>query len=217
LTRVHRAWLLAAALVAGSASSVQGQAPEEAPAGRPAAPEWAVGLRLGAFEMTNSSESWDAVFGGPMPQLGGQLEVRVWQRFMVAIAADWGEASGRRILPTRPPIRTDVGTTLSHLPAHLTLGWFPIAQRPWELFVGAGPSLLSWRESSLGNSRSDTTTGGHAVLGGRRHLRRFTLGGEVRWSTFPDAAGDRAAMAFFDEDDMGGFSVHFVALHRLGR
>jgi hypothetical protein len=212
--------LLSAVLLA-LATAAAGQLPpvdppdSEEPARRSAEPRWSLGLRLGAFEMTNAPDSWDAVYGSPMPQLGGQVELRLWRHLMVALAADWGEASGHRILPTQPPIRTEFGTNLTYLPAHLTLGWVARADRPWELTFGLGPSLLTWRESSDGDSNSDSVVGGHVAFGARRNLARFALGAEVRWSTFADSAGDRGAMAFFDEDDMGGLALQLVALWRL--
>jgi hypothetical protein len=193
------------------------EAQEEERRFRPAEPEWGLGLRFGAFHMVNSSSSYDAVYGDPLLQIGGQLELRLWDRFLVAVSADWGEVSGRRVILTPSPTPTEIGTTLTYTPAHLTVGWFVLADRPWELYLGVGPSLLSWSQSGVVRGDSGSSTGGHGVAGLRRAMgSTWSLGGDLRWTFFPDAMGEHNVSAYFGEDDMGGLTLQLLAQWRLG-
>lgn len=211
-------WLVGLALLWAAGAGAQSPEPaeEQTRRWRPAEPEWALGLRVGAFQMINSSNSYDAVYGDPLLQVGGQVELRLWRRVLVAVSADWGEVSGRRVILTPSPTPTDVGVTLTYQPSHLTVGWFVLADRPWEVFLGAGPSHLSWSQSNVLRGDSGSAVGGHALAGTRRQMGAFTLGGELRWSTFPKAMGEHNVSAFFGEDDMGGLTLQLVALRRLG-
>jgi hypothetical protein len=225
-------WLLAATLVWAApahsqeppveplppAQTEEEQEPVEERARRlsPAEPEWNLGLRAGAFQMTNSSRSYDAVYGDPLFQAGGQVEVRLWHRFVVIAGADWGEVSGRRVLLTPRPTPTEAGVTLTYVPAHLTLGWYVLADRAWEVYLGGGPSYLTWSQSGVVRGDSGTSTGAHAALGVRRPTgERLVLGGDLRWAAFPNAMGDHGVSAYFGDDDMGGVTFQLLAQWRL--
>ncbi|MFP3941579.1 MAG: hypothetical protein ACLF0P_14875 [Thermoanaerobaculia bacterium] len=176
------------------------------------------GVRLGGFEMINAEDSYDAVFDDPMPMLGVQLDWRWRQRWVLEATLDYGEVDGERVLLADPPVGTGVDETLTYVPVHLTASWSFYHFDPWELRAGAGPSLLWWEDESGGElagvdaSDDGTELGANAALSLRRAFTAWTLGGELRWSTFPDAVGDAGVTEFFDEDDPGGVSVHVIAL-----
>lgn len=176
------------------------------------------GVRLGGFEMINSEDSYDAVFDDPMPMLGLQLDWRFRRRWVLEATLDWGEVDGERVLLADPPVGTGVDETLTYVPLHLAASWSFYRADPWELRVGAGPSLLWWEDDSdvelagVDTTEDGTEIGASAILSVRRAFTAWTLGGELRWSTFPDAAGDSGVTRFFDEDDLGGASLHVVAL-----
>lgn len=182
--------------------------------------ELRAGFRLGAFDMVNSPDSYDAVYGDPLPLVGGHLEVRTWRRLWLEVSLDLGQVDGERVLLTDPPRGTGVGTTLTYVPLHLAASWRldnPERGGPWETRVGLGPSFLSWEDDGGVSSSDGTEVGGNVVFSVRRHRQRWIFGGELRWSTFPDAVGGSGPTVtnFFDEDDLGGVSLTFLALRRF--
>lgn len=195
--------------------------PEGVPARRST---WTAGVRGGLFDMTNSADAYDAVYGDLMPRIGGQLELDRWRRLRFALTLDYGQVDGERVLLTDPPRGSGVDAELTMLPVHLTAAWRLRPFSRWDWYLGAGPSLLDWEDESAGESSSGTDFGGSVVLGLRRQPRApavgarplgWQLGGELRWSTFPDALPDGGVAGFFDEDDPGGLSLTFVALRRF--
>lgn len=175
-----------------------------------------LGLRAGGFEPSNAQDSYDAVYGDTMIQVGGQFEVHTDRRLFFAATLDYGTADGETVAPTRPPVSTGIGTELTLSPLHLTAAWLLRPRdRAWNLYLGAGPSLLAWSETSDIGDTSASDIGASAVFGLRRELRSWSVGGELRWSTFPNALPDEGLAARFGEDDLGGFGLHLVALYRL--
>jgi len=175
---------------------------------------WRLGLRLGAFDMINSSDSYDAVYGEPMPQLGIALEAQV-RRWLIGLTWDHGEVDGEQVLPSRPPRSTGVGETLTYRPLSLTAAWVINPEARWRWHVGAGATLLDWEDEGASRSADGSDTGGHVVGGVRRDRRGWTFGGELRWSTIPDAVGEAGITRFFGDDDLGGVALHVVALYRI--
>lgn len=207
------ALLLAAALLLPAPAAVAQGA---------ASPHWAAGFRLGGFEMTNSSDSWDAVYGDVMPLVGGQVEWNL-TRWRFAASLDYGTVDGERVLPTAGGnvIGTGVDQELTLIPLHLTAAWRINPAAAWEWSLGAGPSLLDWTEDGPAGSTGSTDLGGSVVLGLRwqRGVARgaaWDFGGELRWSTFPGAFDDTGGLAnFFDEDDPGGLALSLLAVRRF--
>lgn len=173
------------------------------------------GLRIGAFEPTNSQRSYDAVFGGAMLQGGAELDLGVGRHLLVLLAADYGRVDGERVLPTTPPRKTGIGERLTLLPVHLDAGWQLRPGRIWVPYLAAGPTWLHWRDASGDQSRSADDFGGNVLVGLRRDAARWSFGGEVRYSSIPDAIGRGGISKLFGEDDLGGFALHFVARRRL--
>jgi hypothetical protein len=214
--RAPRAVALALAALLGPLA-VSAQEPDAAPAPKPPPPppRFEVGLRLAGFEMVNSADSYDAVYGDTLLLYGVEAAVVLRGRWLLALAWERGEVDGERVLLTRPPRPTGVSTTLTYAPLHLTLGWILRPAALWEARLGAGPTLLDWDDSSAGESQGGTDTGWHLGAGLRRRVGRWSLGGELRYSSIPDAVGEGGVSAFFDEDDLGGVELAAVAAWRL--
>lgn len=177
--------------------------------------ELRAGFRLGAFEMVNSPDSYDAVYGDPMPLVGGHLEGRVWRRLFLEASLDFGQVDGERALPG-----LGIDTTLTYVPLHLAASWRldrPDRGGPWETRAGIGPSFLWWEDDGGISSADGTDVGANVVLSVLRLREHWLFGGELRWSTFPDAVGGSGATVTnrFDEDDLGGLAVSFLALRRF--
>ncbi len=177
--------------------------------------KWRLGGRLGAFEMINSADSYDAVFGEPMPQLGLALEAEVRGRLLLGLSFDYGRVEGEQVLPSRPPRPTGVDETLTYQPLSLTAAWVFNREARWRFYAGGGATLLFWKDEGASRSADGTDPGAHAVLGLRRAGEGFQWGAELRYSTVPDAIGEAGISRFFGEDDLGGLAVTFVGMWRL--
>lgn len=179
--------------------------------------EWSWGLRAGLFEMVNAPDAYDAVFGDPMPQLGAQIEALWRSRWLLSAALDYGQIDGERVFLTDPPLGTGIDEELTLMPIHLTAAYRFRPDALWDVYAGAGPSFLSWKDESELDSESGSDFGGSLVLGVRRQppAARWRFGGELRWSTFPGALPDDGVAGFFDEDDPGGLSLSLLALRRF--
>ena len=214
---LDRTFAAAAVLIALVAAGPAAAQPPEPPSGERPPRELRAGLRLGAFEMINSPDSYDAAFGDPIPLLGGHLEWQVLPRWLLVLTLDYGQVDGERVLPADPPIRTGIDETLTYIPLHLSAAWRLDRGGDWALHLGGGPSLLSWEDDAGISSADGTEVGGHFLVSLRRLRPRWIFGGELRWSTFPDAVEDGGATLteFYDEDDLGGLSLHLVALRRF--
>jgi len=181
-----------------------------------AGPSWHLGLRAGTFEPT-ASETYDALWGETMVQLGVQVDARFERGWFVALSVDRGEADGELVAPgPSGPIPTGEPTTLTLTPIHLTVGGIARRDRPWSLYFGGGPSLLQWEDDNAIAPEDRTDSGFHGVAGVRRSFARAGVAAEARWSSIPDALGEGGVSAAFGEDDLGGLALNLVLSFRLG-
>jgi hypothetical protein len=206
--------VLAAACAAALAPTAAAQPPADPPADPPPPTTWAWGLRAGLFEMVNAADSYDAIFGEPMPRVGVQVEVDWRRRWRFAGSVDLGRVDGERVFLTDPPRGTGIDEELTMVPVHLTAAYRFRPRETWDVYAGLGPSYLSWKDETDFDSESGSDVGGSLVAGVRRQppAARWRFGGELRWSTFPGALPDGGVARFFDEDDPGGLSLTFLAL-----
>ena len=209
-----RPWTLLAAPLAAALCTTAAAA-QPAPRTPPPPSRVEVGVRLAGFEMVNSADSYDAVYGETMPVGGVEAAAVLRGRLFLALAYERGEVDGERVLLTRPPRPTGVPTELTYAPLHLTLGAVLRPRARWQVRLGAGPTLLDWQDASAGESQGGTDLGWHLAAGLRRELRRWSLGGELRYSTIPDAVGEGGVTQFFGDDDLGGLELAAVASYRL--
>lgn len=178
-------------------------------------PSWHLGARLGAFDMINSSESYDAVYGSAMPQAGIAVELELRHRLRFALTYDYGQVDGEQVLPTRPPRGTGIDETLTYQPLALTASWVLNPAARWRFALGLGATLLTWKDEGGTRSASGSDPGAQLVAGLDRDLGRWRLGGELRYSTIPDAIGEAGVSKVFGEDDLGGIALHLTAMWRL--
>lgn len=179
-----------------------------------------IGVRAVSLQEVNASDSYDAVFDGDaMTQFGIQLELVIRESFLIGLVYETGEVDGHRVLPTDPPTPTSVEETLTLSPIHLTFGWVFAPKSQVHGFVGVGPTLLDWEDESGADSESGNDIGYHGVAGLRWSTlnHRFTVGGELRYSSVPDAVGEAGITGpeFFDEDDLGGLTFGVSLLWRV--
>lgn len=185
-----------------------------------------IGVRAVSLQEVNASDSYDAVFDGDaMTQFGVQFELQIRRHFLIGLIYETGEVDGNRVLSVDPPISTCtlpggcIEETLTLSPIHLTFGWVFAPESQVHGFVGVGPTLLDWEDESGPISESGNDTGYHGVAGLRWSTpnHRFTVGGELRYSSVPDAVGEAGITGpeFFDEDDLGGTTVGLSLLWRV--
>lgn len=183
---------------------------------------WRLAARLGAFDMTGSSRSYDAVYGGdPIPQLGLGLELELRSRWLLSVTYDYGEVDGEQVLPTRPPRPTGQGTTLTYQPLAVGAAVIVNPRHRWGIALGGGALWLDWEDRGASGSAGGSDAGYYALAGLRRRPglddlgRRWQWGGELRYSSVPDAVGEGGITALFGEDDLGGVSLTVVLFYHL--
>ena len=97
-------WFVLLVLMFGFCSAASGQE------------RFQVGLRLGLFEGSGSSDTFDAVYGGDnMTQIGVDLRVRLGRSWRLHVAADQGTLDGElvTVLPTGEVFGSGTETELS--------------------------------------------------------------------------------------------------------
>jgi hypothetical protein len=132
----------ALAVAVPAAAQPPAEPPPDAPAEPPPPTAWSWGLRAGLFEMVNAADSYDAVFGEPMPRLGIQLEADWRRRWRFAASVDVGRVEGERVILTDPPRGTGIDEELTMVPVHLSGAWGFRPRQPWEVYAWRGPAVL---------------------------------------------------------------------------
>lgn len=185
-----------------------------------------IGVRVVSLQEVNASDSYDASFDGDaMTQFGVQFELVMLRHFLIGLVYETGEVDGHQLLSVDPLVRSNVEETLTLSPIHLTFGWVFAPTAPLHGFVGVGPTLLDWEDKTQANpefgtpgqAESGSDVGYHAAAGLRwaTFNHRLILGGELRFSSVPDAVGEAGATRLFDEDDLGGTTVGLSLLWRV--
>ena len=163
-----------------------------------------------------AARSFNAVLGrdnGPI--FGGGAEMVLASNWFVRIGAwrfrDVGERAVR--LENRT-FRLGIPLTVTILPIEVSAGYrLPVGRsRRLIPYVGAGVSSHAYTETSRfaeGDENVRERFTGYQALGGveYRFHRLVALGGEVQYTTVPDALGAGGLSAEFDETDLGGLIV----------
>jgi opacity protein-like surface antigen len=175
---------------------------------------------LGAFSFA-AQQSFDTILGTRTGTLfGGGAEVVLPQGVFAGVRASRFQRDGERVFIVRDEtFGLGIDTTVRITPIELTGGYrFPVGRRLLP-YVGGGIGWHRYQETSefaTDDENVDETHRGYHLLGGAevRIARWFGVGGEVHWTTVPDALGQdpNGASAAFDETNLGGvgFRVKFV-------
>lgn len=219
----HRAAALAiAALMLGPAAfeaAAQSRAkPRPAPAGAPRSRAVTVGgyAMLGRINFT-AADSFDAILGehaGPI--FGGGARIGLpYGGLFVDVGAWRFHGEGERVIVSGGqtfPLGIDTAITI--VPVEISAGWqFRIRRLPKLLpFVAGGLTSYGYKETSefaAGTEEVDERFNGYHLSGGAayRVARWLGIGGEVAWTTVPDAIGEGGVSDVFNEDNLGGTSV----------
>jgi opacity protein-like surface antigen len=132
----------------------------------------------------------------------------------VEVAAAQFRADGERAFvgPNDEVFKLGIPVEITVTPIEITGGW---RWRRWNRLVpygGGGFSSYRYRETSDfadPDEDVDERFNGFHVLGGAeyRALDWLAVGGEVAWSSIPDAIGNAGVSAVFNEDNLGGTSL----------
>jgi hypothetical protein len=163
----------------------------------------------------SAAESFDAVFGSSSGAIfGGGAEVGLPVGGLYFGVGAWrysrdGErvfVSGSDVFPLGIPLSVEI------TPIELTAGWrFKQISSRVIPYVGAGWSSFAYKEASdfadAGENVDERFNGFH-ILGGVefKAARWLGIGGEIAFSSVPDALGVSGVSAAFDEDNLGGTS-----------
>lgn len=171
---------------------------------------------VGRIDFT-ASESFDAILGGHSgPIFGGGVRIGLpFGGLFVDVGAwrfhDEGErvfVTGNEIVPLNIPVEVTV------TPLEISAGWqFRLRRVPKLVpYLAGGFTSYGYKEtsqfSSAGEDAGERFTGYHAMGGADYRIARWIgIGGELAWTTVPDAIGETGVSALFDETDLGGTSL----------
>ena len=183
-------------------------------AGSASAGELAADLQAGYFSMT-ATKSAEVLFdssGGFF--WGGAVRYSLDMGVYLSGSVRTFSKTGERVFvagPTEPVSKLGFPLDLRITPYFLNLGY---RFRQGSLIVpygGIGGGITSFREESsvagIAYDRSETKAGFNLVGGVEVGKGRFRFGGEVGWSTVPDAVGVAGVSEIYGEDNLGGWSV----------
>jgi len=162
-----------------------------------------------------ASESFDAVLDTSSGVIfGGGAEVGLpWGGLYFGVGAWRFSEEGERVFVSGSEVfRLGIPLTIEVTPIEVTGGWrFKNVSPRFVPYVGAGWSSYAYKETSdfadAGDDVDERFSGFHILGGAEFKLTRWLgVGGELAWTTVPDALGTGGASRAFDETDLGGVS-----------
>jgi opacity protein-like surface antigen len=163
----------------------------------------------------NASETFTSVLGdssAPIFTAGGQLLFPNG----VFVEATTGklEEDGQRVIVNAAGqlVNTGQPLTINLRPIEITGGWRYGGWWHFAPYAGAGYSAYRYQELSEfagpGENIDERFDGFH-IVGGVEYLplRWLAIGGELAWSSIPDAIGERGRSALFNETNLGGTTL----------
>jgi hypothetical protein len=162
-----------------------------------------------------ASESFDAVLDTSSGVIfGGGAEVGLpWGGLYFGVGAWRFSEEGERVFVAGDEVfRLGIPLTIEVTPIEVTGGWrFKNLSPRFVPYVGAGWSSYAYQETSefaeAGDDVDERFSGFHILGGAEFKLTQWLgVGGELAWSTVPDALWTGGASRAFDETDLGGVS-----------
>jgi hypothetical protein len=162
-----------------------------------------------------AADSFDAVMGSSSgTMLGGGAEVGLpFGGLYVGVAAWRYKEDGERVFVSGSEVfPLGIPLTVQVTPIEITGGWrFRNLSRRFIPYAGAGWSSYGYKETSSFaediENVDERHTGFHILAGADVRLTTWLgVGGEVVWSSVPDALGTGGASEAFGETDLGGTS-----------
>lgn len=200
---------------------------------RPAAQTTAqepIGIRgfvtFGSFR-ARSSDTFEAVLGSNVgPIVGGGAQVLLPYGLYVEVSASRFRRDGGRVFigPNQEVFPLGIPLEVSLTPLEFTGGWryrhcprtlkgrASVCRPSVVPYVGGGFSSFRYQETSdFGDAEDDVNErfNGFHLVGGveYRAMPWLSVGGELGWSSVPDALGGGGVSAAFNENDLGGAAI----------
>jgi opacity protein-like surface antigen len=175
---------------------------------------------LGGFSFA-AAESFEAVLGSRSGAIfGGGGEVVLPQGIVAGLRVSRFQKTGERVFVfENETFPLGIPATIRITPIEILGGYRFGSTSRVVPYVGGGVGWHRYEETSdfaTDEENVNETHTGYHLLGGAefRLLRWFGVGGEVQWTTVPDALGQdpNGVSAAFDETNLGGvaFRVKFV-------
>jgi hypothetical protein len=224
-------------IVSSSATLAQGKPSPPAPQKpatpkptTPASPRETIGVRgfatLGGF-WARAADTFDAVLGSNAGFVfGGGAQVLFPRGFFVEASASRFRREGERVFigPDQELFPLGIPLEVTLTPFEITGGWRyrhcprtvktrAVVCRPTVVpYGGGGFSSYRYQETSDfadDDDNVDERFGGFHLLGGVEYRATpwLAVGGELAWSSIPDAIGEGGVSAAFNETDLGGITM----------
>jgi hypothetical protein len=197
----------------------------------PRSTEPSVGVRgfftLGTF-VASATDTFEAVLGSNSGLIfGGGAQVLFRKGLYAEVAASRFKREGERVFvgPDQEVFPLGIPLDVTLTPLEFTGGWRyrhcppPLKGRPVRPcnprvipYVGGGWSWYRYQETSDGDDAADEVDerfSGFHILGGAEYkiTPLVAIGGEVAWSSIPDALGEGGVSAAFNETNLGGTTL----------
>lgn len=219
---------LCAIVLLGSSGATLAEAQQKKPEQKPqprattparSAPPKRRGVEIGGYGMfgnfsLTAKESFDAITGSSSgPIYGGGARIGVPFGGLFFDVGAWRyRAEGERVFPFGDQIfKLGIPVEITMVPIELSAGWqFKFRKLPKFVAYGAGGlTSMSYRETSdfaTDAENVDDRFAGYHLIGGAEYKIRKWLGagGEVAWTTVPNAIGENGVSAAFNETNLGG-------------
>lgn len=193
-------------------------AAQSKPRPRPAPPSRSFHIGgYGVFGLMNFTavETFDAVLGKSSGNIyggGATLGLPLGGLFVDVGAWRFKEIGERVFVNNREVFRLGIPVTITITPLELTAGWkFRLRNSKLVPYAGGGLTMYGYKETSAFSTPSedvDERFNGYHVMGGVEYkvMRWLGAGGELAWTTIPDAIGTGGASKAFGETDLSGAS-----------
>jgi hypothetical protein len=194
----------------GSASQLESPGPAGQP--EPSGPAYFIGGGAGLIAAHDGGDRLGDVYGSAFPAFVFDFETRFPSGWFFNAAGEYGSASGHEVLITGEESTTELGL----LPAHFSVGKLIDLAPDWQLAVGGGVTISTYREVNDIVASDGTRVGGHGLGGVRWNRNRWSLNGTLRYTWVPDGLEDRAGgQEVVERYDLGYLTLAFTAQYRI--
>jgi hypothetical protein len=216
MSHVFTAILLMVSVTAAHAQSKPRPRPTAASARQSRSVDIGGYAMFGRVDFT-AADSFDAILGTPSgPLIGGGARVGLPWFGLFADVGGWRfhHEGERAFVFNNEVIRLGIPVEVTVVPIEISLGWRARLRRLPKLvpYVAAGLTSMKYQETAASSTSAedvDERFGGYHVMGGAEYriARWLGVGGELAWTTVPDAIGESGVSKAFNDTDLGGTTL----------
>ncbi len=180
-----------------------------------------IGLRLGHFEPTNSSDSYDAVYGSGSFLYGLLWDWRIRDYLVLEGEYHHFAKSGERVnLVGNSWVRNGIPEDLTYDAFLATAKYMFRRDKDTQPYLGAGLGYYLIDVSSSAGGGSFSKPGFHFTAGALFLAeKKINIAAEARYSLIPSVLGDdpNSVSAYYGDSDAGGLSLALGVLYNFGK